>query len=132
MIKRPIRFRFVIVTTCLILLSCLLPCGICRLALTIDAIGINAAAQRIGVPPTSSDIYKYIESSIRVGMSRQEVETVLQRIAPIDVQRGRLNDGQLFGCDEIELKLGALFSYWSIQSCYNDQGLLLHYSINLD
>ncbi len=128
MIKRPIKFRFVIVTTCLILLSCSLLCGIYRLVLAIDAIGISDAAQRIGVPPTAKDIYEHIESSIHTGMSQQEVETILQRVAPIDVHH-RQNTA---GCYGIGLKLGLILTYWSIQTCYNDQGLLLSYSINTD
>jgi hypothetical protein len=99
----------------------------------IDAIGINNAAQRIGVtPPYLDSIYKYVEDTIVVGMSQQEVETNLQGIAPIDVHRAQLNERQLFGCDRIKLRLGSFLTYFDIQACYDDRGRLLHFHVNSD
>ena len=91
-----------------------------------DSVPLAEAASRVGVKPTYADIVQYINRTIQKGMSRVEVETTLQRIAPIEVKRGELLDTPALGgsttCDYITLKIGNFFDYPYFSACYYGSG----------
>ena len=87
--------------------------------------GIEHAADKVGAEPTMNGLAEYIISEIQTGMSRYEVEQVLQMIAPIEVTLlDSLQDvGSGYGltsCDEIKLKLTSFPGHiWRIKACYD-------------
>jgi len=116
-------FRLAITVTALILGLCLLASLWSRVAGYYDAIALEEAAHRIGVTPAFKNIQRYLESSIRNGMSRREVEKILQRVAPIELLH-REEVGDQFGlgiqaCDKVLLKIGPFYEQYPINICYS-------------
>jgi len=105
-------------------------CVIAYLVVTIardhDSVPLAEAARRIDVKPTYADIVQYINSTIHRGMSREQVESILQRIAPIEVRREQLLDTPTLGgpitCDYITLKIGSFFDHPYFSACYYGEG----------
>ena len=108
----------------LILASLLCCVGIRALTELWDS-GIERAAGKVSAEPTLNGLAEYITSEIQTGMSRYEVEQVLQMIAPIEVTLlYSLQDvGSGYGltsCDEIKLKLTSFPGHiWRIKACYD-------------
>jgi hypothetical protein len=88
-------------------------------------------AERLSGDPSPAGIYRYVEDSMRVGMSRGEVETTLQRVSSLDVRYGEFNSQLSVACDRIRLRLGILI-WWDVYACYNEQGQLVRYKIDGD
>lgn len=91
-----------------------------------DSIPFTDVAKRIGVKATYADIVQFINGAVRNGMSRTEVESILQNIAPIEIKRGELMDRPARGgpivCDYITLKIGGLFDHPYFSACYHGLG----------
>jgi hypothetical protein len=105
-------------------------CAVVYFAVTLvrdqGSVPLAEAARRIGVKPTYADIVQYVNSTIHKGMSRDEVESTLRRVAPIEVRRGELLDTPALGgsttCDYIALKIGSFFNYPYFSACYYGLG----------
>jgi hypothetical protein len=128
-LKRALVGAVAVLLTCL--LSCLAYGIVMRAVNQIWLVGVEHAAQRVGAAPTLNGIAEYIVVSVRVGMSREQVEQILRVIAPIEVVRGTpdkvIDPG--WGpaiCDELWLKLTPLPGHeWRMFACYNQAGELV-------
>jgi hypothetical protein len=114
----------------LCLLGTLTYCGLYQVQDKSAQVELERAATRIGVEPSYSAIGEYIVAHIVVGMSHDQVEQVLDEIAPLEIVHGPLEDkGLKWGptvCDLISMKLGPQPLYaWRISACYNNKDELV-------
>jgi hypothetical protein len=91
---------------------------------------VTVAARRVGVAPTLDGLAGYITKSVKPEMPREQVEKALIAIAPLDVERGSLEDaGADWGpaaCDKISIKLHPQgWQVWRIVACYDVEGKLV-------
>jgi hypothetical protein len=112
---------------------CLASCFGIRLADQKAYSEIELAAQRIGSeePNPYKGIASYISNSIHVGMSRIEVEQILETIAPVNIlERGSLRELGLpegpTACDKVALRIGTFTGKWLLIPCYDQDGGLIH------
>jgi hypothetical protein len=95
-------------------------------------IEFESAARRLGFEPTLDGVTEYIKESIVIGMQRSEVEQTLDSMAPLEVERGELNEDSRAGwgpiaCDELWLDLGSILipGWVPIIACYDEMGGLV-------
>jgi hypothetical protein len=67
--------------------------------------GLETAASRLGFHPSLDGLAEYINTSIRPGMSREEVEQILGEIGTIKVDRGEMDDSRHRACDNVTLTI---------------------------
>ena len=128
--------RLLLIVTGFVTISCCACFGLLRAYVLIEMeahqANIEQTAKRLGVEPTMWGIERYIVESIKPGMTRKEVEEILSVIAPIEVERGELEEGTAewgpVACDNIILKLAAPLPVpgkWPMYACYDSQGGLV-------
>lgn len=130
---RALRERLVYVLP--ILLLCAAACGATFAYDKIRRANLETTAQRLGIPPTIDAVADYIEGTITIGMTREEVEGILSGIAPeAEVRHGTLREipgtGRTGYTDYIVLQFTSLPGYppytLSILAHYNSDGRLTH------
>jgi len=123
--KMHIRLRLIRVVGIAFVLLCALALLLLN-GVSYDDLALKETAQRIGVTPTHSNILQYVNESIHNGMSREEVETLLSRIAPIEIpHRGNLvTDGGIepYACDVLTLKASPFYGNFRFRACYYGEG----------
>ncbi len=91
-----------------------------------DEAAVEELAHRIQVTPTFGHIARYAEASVRAGWSREEVESILQKIAPVEVaHRGELTNRGGLGmhvCDDLLLVIYPFHGKLSFSACYYGDG----------
>ncbi len=94
---------------------------------------IERMGRKVGEEPTIDGIGHYLSKSVKPGMPRSQVEQAIQRLGPLRVQPGALDDtGHLrwgpVACDHIFLRLSLLPGHeWEMVACYNSQGGLVRF-----
>lgn len=90
------------------------------------------AARRLGVEPSFDGVVEYIKKSVKIGMSRGEVEQILGNVTPLRVERGELNEDSRAGwgpiaCDRIWLDLSVILTGGPVPiiACYDEIGGLV-------
>ncbi len=86
---------------------------------------VENIASRIRVTPTFGHIAAYIKSNIQLGWSREQVESFMQSVAPIEVEHGELTQkGGLppHMCDQLFLVIYEFHGKLSFSACYYEDG----------
>jgi len=91
-----------------------------------DEAAVEAVAHRIQVTPTFGHIAQYAKQSVQKGWSRDQVESALQKIAPVEVaHRGELSNLGGIGmhvCDDLLLVIYPFHGKLSFSACYYGDG----------
>lgn len=91
----------------ILILLCLMASFVNRIAaLYIPRVsGLETAASRLEFDPSLNGLAEYINTSIKPGMSQEEVEQILGKIGPIKVDRGEMDDSEHRACDNTTLTI---------------------------
>jgi hypothetical protein len=129
MSKHTVRVLLVLVGS--IIVACVACRGLMEIYNELGPRRLARAAENIGVEPTLQGIEGYIKDSVEPGMSKDEVEEILETIAPVEVKHGEpldYNPGWGAGgtCDHITLRFGPMPGYgWPMIACYDIHGELV-------
>ena len=120
------RSKLIVIAGIVLALLCILAMLWSSIASYFDEAALKQVAQRIGVTPTYLNVVKYVNNSVQLRMSREEVEALLSQIAPIEIpHRGKLiaNGGiEPYVCDELLLKVGPFYGTLRFHACYYGEG----------